>query len=119
MMFLTLPNCPGGGGPQSVPSRILVVLVHEANAGSTPGRECPCEDQYMWPLAGTSKPSSMTVYDGGIRSLCEGRALFPSEEQFVPGSVVTSLTGETDVAGGHPKIPDWSREAPLTFTRTI
>ena len=32
MMFLTLPNCPeGGGGPQSVPSRISVVLVDEAN----------------------------------------------------------------------------------------
>ena len=66
----------GGGGPQSVPSRISVVLVDEADAGGTPGRECPCE--YMRPLAGTTKPSSGTVYDGGIRSPCEGRALFPS-----------------------------------------
>ena len=45
----------GGGGPQSVPSRISVVLVDEANAGGTPGRECSCEDQYMRPLAGTTK----------------------------------------------------------------
>ena len=50
--FLKLPNCP------SVPSRISVVLVDEANAGGTPGRECPCEDQYMRPLVGTTKPSS-------------------------------------------------------------
>ena len=35
------------------------------------------------------------------------------EEQFVPGSVVTSSTGETDVAGGPPKMPDLSREGPL------
>ena len=54
MMFLTLPNCPGGD-------------------------LCPCEDQYMRPLAGMTKPSSGTVYDGGIRSPCEGRALFPSD----------------------------------------
>ena len=32
------------------------------------------------------------------------------EGQFVPGSVVTSPTGETDVAGGHPSMPDLSRE---------
>ena len=69
----------GGGGTQSVPSRISVVLVDEANAGGTPEWECPCEDQYMRPLAGTTKPSSGTVYDGGIRSPCEGRALFPSD----------------------------------------
>ena len=34
MMFLTLPNCPGGGGAQLVPSRISVVLVEETNAGT-------------------------------------------------------------------------------------
>ena len=35
------------------------------------------------------------------------------EGQFVPGSVVTSPTGETDVAGGHPSMPDLSREGPF------
>ena len=70
MMFLTLPNC--SGGPQSVPSRIAVVLVDEANAGGTPGRECPCEDQERRPLAGTMKPSSGTVSDDDIRSPCVG-----------------------------------------------
>ena len=82
MMFLTLPNCPGG--PQSVPSRFSVVLIDEANAGGTPGREGPCEDQYMRPLAGTTKPTSGTVYDGGIRSPCEGRALLPSDVVLMP-----------------------------------
>ena len=41
------------------------------------------------------------------------------EEQVVSGSVVASPTGEMDVAGGHPRMPDLSREAPLTFTRTV
>ena len=41
-----------GGGPQSVPSRISVVLVDEANAGGTPRRECPREDQDIQSLAG-------------------------------------------------------------------
>ena len=35
------------------------------------------------------------------------------EGQFVPGSVVPSPTGETDVAGGHPIMPDLSREGPF------
>ena len=46
----------GGGGPQSVPSRISVVLVDEANAGGTPGRKCPCENKDIRPLlAGRSR----------------------------------------------------------------
>ena len=32
-------------GPQSVPSRISVVLVDGTVAGDTPGRECPREDR--------------------------------------------------------------------------
>ena len=32
------------------------------------------------------------------------------EEQFVSGSVVAAPTGDTDVAGGHPRMPDLSRE---------
>ena len=41
---------------QLVPSRILVVLVEETNAGDTSRPECPCEDQEKQPLAGTNKP---------------------------------------------------------------
>ena len=35
------------------------------------------------------------------------------EELFVPGSVVASPTGEMDVAGGHPRMPDLSLEGPF------
>ena len=35
------------------------------------------------------------------------------EGQFDPGWGVTSPTGETDVAGGHPRMPDLSREGPV------
>ena len=35
------------------------------------------------------------------------------EGQFSPGSVVTTPTGDTDVAGGHPSMPDLSREGPF------
>ena len=35
------------------------------------------------------------------------------EGQFVPGSVVTFPTRETDVAGGHPSMPDKSWEGPF------
>ena len=35
------------------------------------------------------------------------------EGQFAPGSGVTSPTGESNVAGGHPRMPDLSREGPF------
>ena len=79
MMFLTLPDCPGGGGggPQLVPSRISVVLVEETNAGDTSRPECPCEDQEKQPLAGTNKPPGGTVSEGDTRSPCGGGGACP------------------------------------------
>ena len=73
-MFLTLPDCPGGGGEgaQLEPSRMSVVLVEETNAGDTSRRECPCEDQEKRPLAGTNKKPGGTVSEGDIRSPCGG-----------------------------------------------
>ena len=50
-----------GGGPPSVPSRIVVVLVEEAKAGGTPRRECPRDDQDIRSLAGVAKPASVSV----------------------------------------------------------
>ena len=61
-----------GGGPQSVPSRISVVLVDEVNAGGTPRRECPRDDQDRRSLAGVAKPASVTVYDDSLGSPCVG-----------------------------------------------
>ena len=56
---LDVANAPalsgGGGGVQSVPSRTSVVLVEEANAGGTPRRECPRDDQDIRSLAWRSR----------------------------------------------------------------
>ena len=55
MTFLTLADCPGGGGgPQPVPSKVSVVWV-ETMAGDTPGRECPHKDLGMRSLIGTKE----------------------------------------------------------------
>ena len=37
----------GGGGPQSVPTRISVVLIEEAMAGGNPRLGYPCDDPFM------------------------------------------------------------------------
>ena len=68
-----------GGGLQSVPSRISVVLVHGANAGGTPRRECPREDQDIRSLAGVTEPASVTVEDDGLGSLCVRGTLSSSD----------------------------------------
>ena len=49
-----------------------MVLVDEANAGGTPRRECPRDDQDIRSLAGVAKPDSVTVYDDGLGSPCVG-----------------------------------------------
>ena len=64
-----------GGGPQSVPSRISVVLVDGTRAGGTPGRECSREDRDLRPLAGMTRPAGVTVCDDGIGSPCVGGTL--------------------------------------------
>ena len=58
--------------PQSVPSRISVVLVEEAKVGGTQGVQCPRVDQDLRLLAGVAKPASVTV--------CEDSHLSPSVE---------------------------------------
>ena len=62
------PELSGGGGPLQSFGGV---------AGNTPGRECPGEAQEMWPLAGTSKPSSGTVSDDDSRSPCGGGGALP------------------------------------------
>ena len=83
MMDIDVTNAPelseGGGGPQSVPSRISVVLVEEAKAGGTPRRECLCDDQDIRSLAGVAKPASITVYDDSLGSPCIGGTLSSSD----------------------------------------
>ena len=52
-------------GPQSVPSRISVVLVDGTMAGDTRGRECPREDRDWRPRAGVTRPAGVSVGGGG------------------------------------------------------
>ena len=48
-------------GPQSVPSRISVVLVDGTMAGDTPGCECSREDEFWRPPAGETRPAGVSV----------------------------------------------------------
>ena len=57
----------GGGGPQLVPSKVMVGWFEETMAGDTPGQEFPCEDLGMRPLIGTKKPSCGTVSEDAAR----------------------------------------------------
>ena len=63
------------GEPPSVPSRISVVLVEEANSGETPRLECPHEDKDIRLLAGEAKPASVTVCEDDLGSPCVGGTL--------------------------------------------
>ena len=47
--------------PQSVPSRMSMVLIEEAKVGGTHGLQCPRVDQDLRLLAGVAKPASVTV----------------------------------------------------------
>ena len=67
------------GEPPSVPSRISVVLVEEANSGDTPRLECPREDHDIRLLAGEAKPVSVTVCEDDLGSPCVGGTLSSSD----------------------------------------
>ena len=62
--------------PQSVPSRISVVLVEEAKSGGAHRMECSRVDQDLRLLAGMAKPASVTV--------CEDSHLSPSAKETLP-----------------------------------
>ena len=66
--------------PQSVPSRISVVLVEEAKVGGTPCLGCPRVDQDLRLLAGVAKPASVTVCEDSHVSPCVegGRCPLPT-----------------------------------------
>ena len=63
------PELFGGGGSQSVPSRISVVLVEEATVGGTPRLGCPCDDQRE------RQPARGTVRENSLGSPCVGGTL--------------------------------------------
>ena len=93
-MDIEVTNSPelSVGEPQSVPSRISVVLVKEAKAGGTPRLGCPHVDQNLRLLAGVAKPASVTV--------CEDSHGSP----YVLGGSLSS----SDLAGRLlPVVPAW------------
>ena len=61
--------------PQSVPSRMSVVLVEEAKVGGTQCFGCQRVDQDLWLLAGVAKPASVTVCEDSHVSPCVGGTL--------------------------------------------
>ena len=65
--------------PQSVPSRISVVLVEEAKVGGTQCSGCPRVDQDLRLLAGVAKPASMTVCEDSYISPCAEGTLSSSD----------------------------------------
>ena len=102
------PELSGGGGePQLVPSRVSVVLVEEAMAGDTPGRECPGEDLEMRPFTGTKKPSGGTVSDDDSRSPCGGGGTLPLS--VVAGRLLpVDVTDEPTLSVEGPQsVPSW------------
>ena len=67
------------GEPQSVPSRISVLLVEEAKAGGTPRLGCPRVDQDIRLLAGVAKPASVTICEDSHGSPCVEGTLSSSD----------------------------------------
>ena len=69
--------------PQSVPSRISVVLVEEAKVRGTKCLECPRVDQDLRLLAGVVNPACATVCEDSYISPCVGGTLSPYDSVVV------------------------------------
>ena len=98
---------PPGSVAQAVPSPTSPVL--RSTPDVSPPSGLAAMDQYLpWSASlpvGETADSPLLPAPLTPRRMVEGL--------FVPGSVVTSPTAETDVAGGHPRMPDLSREGPF------
>ena len=98
---------PPGSVAQAVPSPTSPVL--RSTPDVSPPSGLAAMDQYLpW---SDSLPVGETADSPLLPAPLTPRRMV--EGQFVPGSVVTSPTGETDVAGGHPRMPDLSWEGPF------
>ena len=73
--------------PESVPSRISVVLVEEAKVGGTQCSGCPRVDQDLRLLARVAKPASMTVCEDSYISPCVEGTLSSSDLAGIPFAV--------------------------------
>ena len=98
---------PPGSIAEAVPSPTSPVL--RSTDVDSPPSGLAAMDQYLsW---SASPPVGETADSPLLPAPLTPRRIV--EEQFVPGSVVASPTGETDVAGGHTRMPDLSREGPF------
>ena len=79
-----------------------MVLVDEAKAGGTPGRECPRGDQDIRQLAGVTKPAGVTVCDDGIGSPCVGRGGGTLSSSDIAGRLLPVVP-----TGGGGGLPSW------------
>ena len=87
--------------PQSVPSRILVVLIEEAKVRGTKCLGCPRVDQDLRLLAGVANPACATVCEDRYISPCVGGTLSPSDSEPVgPVGLYGTLSPSATVAVG-------------------
>ena len=118
------PARGGGGGPARNESLLCQASPPGSVAQAVPSPTSPV----LRSMPDVSPPSGLAAMDQylpGSASLPVGETtdspLLPApltprrmvEGQFVPGSVVTSPTGEFGVAGGHARMPDLSWEGPF------
>ena len=98
---------PPGSVAQAGPSPTSPVL--RSTPDVNPPSNLAAMDQYLsWSASlpvGETADSPLLPAPLTPRRMVEGKV--------VPGSVVTSPTGETDVVGGHPRMPNLSREGPF------
>ena len=85
--------------PQSVPSRISMMLVEEAKVRGTECLGCPRVDQDLRLLAGVTNPASVTVCEGGYISPCVAGTLSPSDYVAVGTVCLYGTLSSSDLAG--------------------
>ena len=102
MMDIEFTDAPelSGGGPQSVPSRISVVLAEEAIPGGTPRLGCPRDDQNGRLLAGVAQPARVTVSENSLGLPCVRGMLSSFNITDIEVTNAPELSG-----GGPPSVP--------------
>ena len=97
------------GESAMTPAKYPVPPIPELSPDDSPPSRSAAMDQYLpWNASlqvGESSDSPLLPAPLTPRRMIAG--------QFTSGSGVSSPTGEMDVAGGHPRMPDLSREGPF------
>ena len=96
--------------PQSVPTRISVVLVEEAKSGGIHGVECSRVNQDLRLLAGVAKPASGTVYEDSHRSPSAEEMLSPPD---LAGKRILVVPAGMPLPAGHVGPVGWGVDIPV------